>query len=122
MKDGYTTRKGSQAFEDSFKELTKGAKDTVEGLTGMAKFLTNAAKAYPRTWTTSWPRASRARNRRLGRCCYTRCDGRVRLSGPSHLVVPASWFALEFDTAAKTHARWGSPWVTRVITPGWTWT
>jgi hypothetical protein len=28
----------------------------------------------------------------------------VKLSGPSHLVVPASWFALEFDTAAKTHA------------------
>jgi WXG100 family type VII secretion target len=46
VKDGYTTRKGSQAFEDSFKEFTKGAKDTVEGLTGMAKFLTNAAKAY----------------------------------------------------------------------------
>ncbi|WP_327295977.1 WXG100 family type VII secretion target [Streptomyces sp. NBC_00963] len=46
VKDGYTTRKGSQAFEDSFKEFTKGAKDTIDGLTGMSKFLTNAAKAY----------------------------------------------------------------------------
>lgn len=46
VKDGYTTRKGSQAFEDSFKEFTKGAKDTIEGLTGMAQFLTKAAQAY----------------------------------------------------------------------------
>ena len=46
VKDGYTTRKGSQAFEDSFTEFKKGAKDTIEGLTGMAKFLTSAAKAY----------------------------------------------------------------------------
>ncbi|MBT2398717.1 WXG100 family type VII secretion target [Streptomyces sp. ISL-100] len=44
--NGYTTRKGSQAFEDSFKEFSKGAKDTIEGLTGMADFLKNAAKAY----------------------------------------------------------------------------
>ncbi|GGV65352.1 MULTISPECIES: WXG100 family type VII secretion target [Streptomyces] len=46
VKNGYTTRKGSQAFEDSFKEFKKGAKDTIEGLTGMGKFLTSAAKAY----------------------------------------------------------------------------
>lgn len=46
VKDGYTTRKGSQAFEESFKEFKKGAKDTIEGLEGMGKFLTNAAKAY----------------------------------------------------------------------------
>ncbi|MEV0847619.1 WXG100 family type VII secretion target [Streptomyces sp. NPDC049954] len=46
VKDGYTTRKGSQAFEESFKEFKKGAKDTIEGLQGMGKFLTNAAKAY----------------------------------------------------------------------------
>ncbi|WP_434594671.1 WXG100 family type VII secretion target [Streptomyces sp. A5-4] len=46
VKNGYTTSKGSQAFEDSFKEFTKGAKDTIEGLTGMAEFLKNAAKAY----------------------------------------------------------------------------
>ncbi|MFD8737670.1 WXG100 family type VII secretion target [Streptomyces sp. NPDC059618] len=44
--DGYTTSKGSQAFDDSFKEFTKGMKDTLEGLKGMAKFLEDAAKAY----------------------------------------------------------------------------
>ncbi|OON78394.1 TIGR04197 family type VII secretion effector [Streptomyces tsukubensis] len=46
VKDGYTTRKGSQAFEESFKEFKRGAKETIEGLEGMGKFLTNAAKAY----------------------------------------------------------------------------
>ncbi|GGN85851.1 type VII secretion protein [Streptomyces albiflavescens] len=43
---GYTTTKGSGAFDDSFKEFTKGMKDTLEGLKGMAKFLEDAAKAY----------------------------------------------------------------------------
>ncbi|HET6860687.1 MAG TPA: WXG100 family type VII secretion target [Streptomyces sp.] len=46
VKNGYTTAKGSQAFEEDYKEFSKGAKDTIEGLTGMAKFLTNAAAAY----------------------------------------------------------------------------
>jgi WXG100 family type VII secretion target len=44
--DGYTTSKGSSAFDESFKEFTKGMKNTLEGLKGMAKFLEDAAKAY----------------------------------------------------------------------------
>ncbi|MGP4044743.1 WXG100 family type VII secretion target [Streptomyces sp. 2A115] len=43
---GYTTQKGSSAFEESFKDFTKGAKKTIEGLEGMSKFLTKAKEAY----------------------------------------------------------------------------
>ncbi|MFG2312345.1 WXG100 family type VII secretion target [Streptomyces sp. NPDC048566] len=44
--DGYTTSKGSQAFDDSFKDFTRGMKETLKGLQGMAKFIEDAAKAY----------------------------------------------------------------------------
>ncbi|GAB2982143.1 hypothetical protein GCM10023080_055430 [Streptomyces pseudoechinosporeus] len=43
---GYTTQKGSAAFEESFKDFTKGAKKAMEGLEGMSKFLTKAKEAY----------------------------------------------------------------------------
>ncbi|MCX4972308.1 MULTISPECIES: WXG100 family type VII secretion target [unclassified Streptomyces] len=43
---GYTTQKGSSAFEESFKDFTKGAKKAMEGLEGMSKFLTSAKQAY----------------------------------------------------------------------------
>ncbi|MGW7275488.1 WXG100 family type VII secretion target [Streptomyces sp. Je 1-332] len=46
VENGYTTQKGSAAFEKSFKEFTKGAKKTLEGLQGMSEFLTKARKAY----------------------------------------------------------------------------
>lgn len=46
VENGYTTQKGSAAFEESFKDFTKGAKKAMEGLEGMAEFLKKAKEAY----------------------------------------------------------------------------
>jgi WXG100 family type VII secretion target len=46
VNNGYTTRKGSQAFDENFKEFTRGAKETLHGLKGMSDFLNKAKQAY----------------------------------------------------------------------------
>ncbi|KPI16565.1 hypothetical protein OK074_8374 [Actinobacteria bacterium OK074] len=46
VSDGYTTSKGSGAFDEAFKEFTRGVTDTLQGLEGMAEFLKKASKAY----------------------------------------------------------------------------
>ncbi|WP_431035842.1 WXG100 family type VII secretion target [Streptomyces sp. P6-2-1] len=46
VRDGYTTRRSSVAFEDSFKEFKRGVKETIQGLDGMGAFLTQAAQSY----------------------------------------------------------------------------
>ncbi|MBW1601188.1 WXG100 family type VII secretion target [Streptomyces sp. JJ66] len=43
VRDGFVTESASQAFDDSFKEFTRGAKKTVGGLEGMGDFLKGAA-------------------------------------------------------------------------------
>lgn len=44
--NGYVTDRSSKAFEQSYSEFNKGAQQTIEGLTGMAKFLQQAADAF----------------------------------------------------------------------------
>jgi WXG100 family type VII secretion target len=44
--DGYVTDRSSKVFEQSYTEFNKGATQTIEGLTGMAKFLQQAADHF----------------------------------------------------------------------------
>ena len=44
VSSGFVTDQASGAFQQSYDEFTTGAKQTVEGLTGMASFLTQAAQ------------------------------------------------------------------------------
>jgi WXG100 family type VII secretion target len=46
---GYVTDKSSKAFNTSYEEFNKGAKQTIEGLTGMGEYLTKAAEALEQT-------------------------------------------------------------------------
>lgn len=46
---GYVTDKSSKAFNASYEEFTSGAKTTIEGLTGMGEYLTQAAEALEQT-------------------------------------------------------------------------
>jgi WXG100 family type VII secretion target len=46
VQNGYVTDKSSQAFETSYTEFNKGVTQTIEGLEGMSKYLTAAAKAF----------------------------------------------------------------------------
>lgn len=46
---GYVTDKSSKAFNSSYEEFNTGAKQTIEGLTGMAEYLTKAADALEQT-------------------------------------------------------------------------
>ncbi|MEU6442413.1 WXG100 family type VII secretion target [Streptomyces sp. NPDC047046] len=46
VRDGYTTRRSSVAFEESFKEFKRGIKNTIQGLDGMSSFLHQAAQSY----------------------------------------------------------------------------
>ncbi|MBV9025659.1 MAG: WXG100 family type VII secretion target [Streptomycetaceae bacterium] len=46
VNDGYVTDRSSKAFEQSYTEFNKGATQTIDGLTGMAKFLHQAADAF----------------------------------------------------------------------------
>jgi WXG100 family type VII secretion target len=43
---GYTTESSSKQFEISYDEFNKGATQVIEGLSGMAKFLTTAATTF----------------------------------------------------------------------------
>ncbi|MCQ4081254.1 WXG100 family type VII secretion target [Streptomyces sp. RB6PN25] len=46
VQHGYVTDRSSKAFEQSYAEFNKGATQTIDGLTGMAKFLQQAADAF----------------------------------------------------------------------------
>src|SRR6266487_7067170 len=46
VQNGYVTDKSSQAFEASYTEFNKGVTQTIEGLEGMSKYLSAAAKAF----------------------------------------------------------------------------
>jgi WXG100 family type VII secretion target len=46
VQNGYVTDSSSKAFEASYSEFNKGVSQTIEGLEGMSKYLTAAAKAF----------------------------------------------------------------------------
>ncbi|RZS87595.1 WXG100 family type VII secretion target [Motilibacter rhizosphaerae] len=46
VSDGYTTDGSSVAFQSSYEEFTTGAKNVIEGLTGMGAYLTGAADTF----------------------------------------------------------------------------
>ncbi|MET0928901.1 MAG: WXG100 family type VII secretion target [Aeromicrobium sp.] len=46
---GFVTDKSSKAFNTSYEEFNTGAKQTIEGLTGMGEYLTKAAEALEQT-------------------------------------------------------------------------
>ncbi len=46
---GYVTDKSSKAFQSSYEEFNDGARQTIEGLTGMGEYLTSAAQALEDT-------------------------------------------------------------------------
>ncbi len=46
VQSGFTTQKASGAFEKSFEDFTKGAKQTMEGLEGLSEFLKKAKEAF----------------------------------------------------------------------------
>lgn len=46
---GYVTDKSSKAFNSSYDEFNTGARQTIEGLTGMGEYLTKAAQALEDT-------------------------------------------------------------------------
>lgn len=46
---GYVTDKSSKAFDASYEDFDKGAKRTIEGLTGMGEYLNAAAQALSDT-------------------------------------------------------------------------
>ena len=49
VSSGYVTGKSSKAFEASYDEFNTGAKQTIEGLTGMGDYLEKAAEALEGT-------------------------------------------------------------------------
>jgi WXG100 family type VII secretion target len=49
VQDGYVTDKSSKAFDEAYKELNKGGEQVMEGLTGIADYLKQAAEALRRT-------------------------------------------------------------------------
>ncbi|HEV2890472.1 MAG TPA: WXG100 family type VII secretion target [Frankiaceae bacterium] len=44
--EGFVTDTASKSFQTSYDEFTRGAKDTIEGLDGMAKYLNTAARTF----------------------------------------------------------------------------
>ena len=46
VQGGYVTDRSSKAFESSYEEFNKGVTQTIQGLEGMSKYLTAAAKAF----------------------------------------------------------------------------
>ncbi len=48
---GFVTEQASQAFNESYEQFTLGATGAIEGLTGMATYLTNAKTALQETDT-----------------------------------------------------------------------
>lgn len=46
---GYVTDKSSKVFDTSYEDFNKGARQTVEGLTGMGEYLNAAAQALSDT-------------------------------------------------------------------------
>ncbi|AXQ56574.1 MULTISPECIES: WXG100 family type VII secretion target [Streptomyces] len=46
VESGYVTKSSSKAFDENFDDFTKGAKKTMEGLDGMADYLTMAADKF----------------------------------------------------------------------------
>lgn len=44
--DGFVTDSASQSFQQSYELFTKGARETISGLEGMASYLTQAAQAF----------------------------------------------------------------------------
>ena len=46
---GYVTDKSSKVFDASYEDFNKGARQTVEGLTGMGEYLNAAAQALSDT-------------------------------------------------------------------------
>lgn len=46
VNDGYVTDSSSKAFSQSYEEFNNGARQVIEGLTGMAKYLRTAAQTF----------------------------------------------------------------------------
>lgn len=46
VRDGFVTDSASIAFQQSYEEFTHGMRQTMEGLDGMATYLTRAAAAF----------------------------------------------------------------------------
>ena len=46
IQEGFTTDSAGPAFEGAYTEFTTGVKQVLEGLTGMAKYLTAAAQTF----------------------------------------------------------------------------
>ncbi|AJE83096.1 WXG100 family type VII secretion target [Streptomyces physcomitrii] len=46
VESGYVTKSSSKAFDENFDEMTRGAKDVLDGLDGMGDYLTNAADKF----------------------------------------------------------------------------
>ena len=44
--EGFVTDTASKSFQSSYDEFTRGAKDTIDGLDGMAKYLNTAAQTF----------------------------------------------------------------------------
>lgn len=51
VQSGYITDASSKRFEQSYTEFTKGARQMMQGLQGMAQYLDAAAKAFHETDT-----------------------------------------------------------------------
>lgn len=49
VQDGYVTDKSSKRFDEAYKELNKGGEQVMEGLTGIAEYLKQAAEALRKT-------------------------------------------------------------------------
>lgn len=46
VEDGYTTSQSSRAFDESYQDFTRGAKQVLEGMQGMGQFLHMAATGF----------------------------------------------------------------------------
>lgn len=46
VSEGYVTDSSSKSFQSSYEEFTTGARNTIEGIDGMAQYLTQAAATF----------------------------------------------------------------------------
>lgn len=52
VNNGYVTDSSSKAFQQSYDEFNTGARQVIEGLTGMGKYLRTAAQTFEEADTT----------------------------------------------------------------------
>ena len=52
VNNGYVTDSSSKAFQQSYDEFNQGARQVIEGLTGMGKYLRTAAQTFEEADTT----------------------------------------------------------------------